>query len=99
MLGIGGFKRLDAVFCGIIKKRSVLFNKETKIESMKLNVLDTIAIVLVVIGGLNWGFVALGYNLVTAILGSMPWLVTLIYILVGLSAIYLAVVSMKLERK
>ena len=66
---------------------------------MKLNTIDIIALVLVIIGGLNWGLVALGYNLVDAILGSMPWLVTIVYLLVGLSAIYLAVVSMKLERK
>ena len=66
---------------------------------MKLNTLDLIALVLVIIGGLNWGLVAFGYNLVTAILDSVPWLVTLVYALVGLSAIYLAVISMKLERK
>lgn len=66
---------------------------------MKLNVLDIIALVLVIIGGLNWLLVAFNYNLVTIIFGSMPWFVTLIYVLVGLSAIYLAVILMKLERK
>lgn len=66
---------------------------------MKLNTLDVIALVLVIVGGLNWLLVAFGYNLVTAIFGSVPWLVTLVYVLVGLSAIYLAVVSKKLERK
>jgi hypothetical protein len=66
---------------------------------MKLNTLDIITLVLVIIGGLNWGLVAFGYNLVTVIFGSMPWLVTMVYALVGLSAIYLAVISMKLERK
>ncbi len=66
---------------------------------MKLSTLDTIALVLVIIGGLNWLLVALGFNLVTAIFGSVAWLVALIYILVGLSAIYLAAISMKLEKK
>jgi len=65
---------------------------------MKLNTIDIVAIVLVVIGGLNWGLVALGYNLVDAILGSMPLVVTIVYALVGLAAIYLAVVSVKLQR-
>jgi len=66
---------------------------------MKLNTLDIIALVLVIVGGLNWGLMAFGYNLVTAILGSIPGVVAVVYVLVGLSAIYLAVISMKLERK
>ena len=66
---------------------------------MKLNTLDIIAIVLVVIGGLNWGLVVFNFNLVTVLFGSMPWLVTIVYALVGLSAIYLAVIAVKLERK
>jgi hypothetical protein len=66
---------------------------------MKLNIFDVIALILVIIGGLNWGLVAFGYNLVDMIFGSMSWLVSLIYILVGLSAIYLAVIFAKLERR
>lgn len=47
---------------------------------------------LVVIGALNWGLVGLfGFNLVSAILGSVSGLERLVYILVGLSAVYLAV--------
>ena len=66
---------------------------------MKLSNLDLVALILVIIGGLNWGLVALNYNLVTMIFGSMPWMVTLVYALVGLSAIYLIVIFGKLERK
>ncbi len=66
---------------------------------MKLNVLDITALVLVIIGGINWGLVALGYNLVDMILGSLPWLVSVVYLVVGLAAIYLAVMFNKLERK
>ena len=66
---------------------------------MKLNTLDIIALVLVIVGGLNWGFVAFNFNLVTVLFGSMPWLVTIVYLLVGLSAIYLAFVSPKFEKK
>ena len=47
---------------------------------------------LVVIGALNWGLVGLfGFNLVSAILGAASGLERLVYILVGLSAVYLAV--------
>jgi hypothetical protein len=65
----------------------------------KLNIVDIIALVLVIVGGLNWGLVAFNFNLVTWLLGAMPWLVTAVYVLVGLSAVYLAVVFAKLERK
>ena len=47
-----------------------------------------VAQVLLIIGGLNWGLVGLfHYNLVESLFGAWGWLVSLIYILVGLSAI------------
>lgn len=43
-------------------------------------------------GGLNWGLVGLfNYNLVEALLGSWPSLVTLVYVLVGVSTVYIVV--------
>lgn len=66
----------------------------------KLNIVDIIAIILVVVGGLSWGLVGLaGFDLVAAIFGVASALSRIVYILVGLAAIYMAVVSMKLERK
>jgi hypothetical protein len=57
---------------------------------MKKNVLDWIALVLVIIGGINWGLVGIGgWNIVDLILGSVPILAKIVYILVGLSALYL----------
>lgn len=56
-----------------------------------------IAFVLVIIGGLNWGLVgAFEFNLVEEIFG-MSLLATIIYILVGLSAIYLIFAGSKKE--
>jgi uncharacterized membrane protein YuzA (DUF378 family) len=66
---------------------------------MKMKLLDVVALVLLVVGGLNWGLVALGTNLVETIFGSMPWLVSVIYLLVGISAIYVAVMAMKMKNK
>jgi len=55
----------------------------------KLNVLDWIALVLVIIGGLNWGLVGLfNLDLVQLILGSIAILAKIVYVLVGLAAIY-----------
>ena len=47
--------------------------------------LHTVTFILLIIGGLNWGLTALGWNIV-GMLGSQISMI--IYILVGLSAIY-----------
>ena len=48
-----------------------------------------IAVILVIVGALNWGLVgAFDFNLVNKILGSMPTLERIVYILVGLAALY-----------
>ncbi|MBI4093425.1 DUF378 domain-containing protein [Candidatus Kaiserbacteria bacterium] len=50
--------------------------------------------ILVMVGGVNWllvglgGFMAADWNLVHLVLGSLPALEWLVYILVGLSAVY-----------
>jgi len=66
----------------------------------KLTNIDWLTMVLLIIGGLNWGLIgAFDFNLVNTILGAWPIVETIIYILVGLSAIYVAVVSTRLSRK
>ena len=66
----------------------------------KLTILDWITLILVIVGGLNWGLVGLfKFDLVAAIFGEMGIISRIVYILVGLSAIYLAVVSCKLAKK
>ena len=57
---------------------------------MKENTTYHVAEWLLIIGGLNWLLFAFGFNLVTALLGSIPILETIVYVLVGLSAVYLA---------
>ena len=51
--------------------------------------LHIVAFVLLAVGGLNWLLVAFGYNLVEMIFGVGSALSNLVYILVGLSALYL----------
>lgn len=66
----------------------------------KLNALDWIALILVIIGGLNWGLVGIfNFDLVSFLFGDMTALSRVVYTLVGLSAIYIAVVSPKLAKK
>lgn len=66
----------------------------------KLNTLDWIAIVLLVVGGLNWGLVGFfDFDLVAAIFGDMSGLSRVVYALVGLSAVYTAVVLPKMGKQ
>ena len=44
--------------------------------------LHLVAFTLLVIGGLNWGLTALGWNVVNMVVGSWPALETLVYVLV-----------------
>jgi uncharacterized membrane protein YuzA (DUF378 family) len=58
-----------------------------------MKTIKIIAIILVVMGGLNWGLVGLfNFDLVAAIFGAMSVISRIVYILVGLSAIYLVVI-------
>jgi len=66
----------------------------------KLSALDWIALILIIVGGLNWGLVgAFGFNLVAAIFGDMSALARIIYVLVGLAAIYTLFIVGKLQKK
>ncbi|MEX0748507.1 MAG: DUF378 domain-containing protein [Candidatus Saccharimonadales bacterium] len=56
---------------------------------MNKGVVSTIALVLVVIGGLNWGLVGFfEYNLVDELFTEGSGLARTVYALVGLSALY-----------
>jgi len=58
-----------------------------------MRTIKIIAIILVIIGGLNWGLVGLfNFDLVAAIFGSMTVISRIVYTLVGLSAVYLALI-------
>lgn len=60
---------------------------------------DMIAMILVIIGGLNWGLVgAFDYNLVDSLFGVGSALSQIIYILVGLSALYMIFASGKMRK-
>jgi len=66
----------------------------------KLNALDWIALILIIVGGLNWGLVgAFNFDLVAVIFGSMSAIARIVYILVGLSALYTLLIFAKLGKK
>ncbi len=66
----------------------------------KLGGLDWVALVLTIVGGLNWGLVSLlNWNLVDTIFGAMSGASQIVYGLVGLSALYILVIAGKLSKK
>ncbi|MFH1236639.1 MAG: DUF378 domain-containing protein [Parcubacteria group bacterium] len=59
---------------------------------MKMNILDWITFIIVIIGGLNWGLVGVAdFDLVAEIFGADSTVAMIIYILVGVSALYMLV--------
>ena len=66
----------------------------------KLTTLDWIALILIIVGGLDWGLVGLfSFDLVAAILGEMSILSKIVYVLVGVSGVYVLSASGKLTKK
>lgn len=64
----------------------------------KMNFLDWLALILVVIGGINWGLIGLfNFDLVSAIFGSMTLITRAVFTLVGVAAIYVAFMPAMME--
>lgn len=54
-----------------------------------MKVIDKIALVLIIIGAINWGLIGFfKFNLVDIIFGSMTVLTRIIYALVGISGLW-----------
>lgn len=65
-----------------------------------MKALNIITLVLLVVGGLNWGLVgAAKFDLVATIagleFGQTSWFSSAVYLLVGLSAVYQALTSLR----
>lgn len=62
---------------------------------MKKSALDWIALVLVIIGGLNWGLVGLfNLDLVKTVFGATV-VANVVYVLVGLAALWMIYIASK----
>ena len=56
-----------------------------------MNGIDWLALVLLIVGGLNWGLLGLfGFNLISMIFGEASGISRVLYVAIGLSAIYVA---------
>lgn len=67
------------------------------LHKSRMNAVDWVAMVLLIVGGLNWGLVGLfDIDLVAALLGTQTPLSRIVYVLVGLSALYSIYTSSKM---
>ena len=63
---------------------------------IKLDVIGQIILAILIIGGLNWGLIALfDFDLIAVIFGQLSLFSRLIYGLVGLSALYMIYILIK----
>ena len=62
-----------------------------------MKTLKAVALILLIIGGLNWGLISLvGF---ATIFGKMPIISRILYGLIGLAAVYMAFISFTEETK
>lgn len=65
-----------------------------------MGIADWIPLVILAVGGINWGLIGLfNFNLVSALFGEMSALSRLIYVLVGLSALYTLYLGARMSRR
>ena len=65
-----------------------------------MKILNWVTMILVVIGGLNWGLVGFfDFDLVATIFGNMSAISRVVYALVGLSALYMLFLLPKLGKQ
>ncbi len=54
-----------------------------------MKTLDVIALILVVIGAINWGLIGFfGFDLVAVLFGTMSGFTRIVYVLVGIAGLY-----------
>lgn len=54
-----------------------------------MKIIDTIALILIIIGAINWGLIGIfNFNLVDTLFGTMSVLSRIIYTLVGISGLW-----------
>ena len=65
-----------------------------------MKALDVIAAILVIVGGLNWGLVGVfSFDVVAKIFGEMSVISRIVYILVGVAALYQALLWKAIQRR
>lgn len=65
-----------------------------------LTIVDWVALVLMIVGGINWGLVgAFDFDLVASLFGVLSPMSRIVYILVGIAALYGIVLAIRLGKR
>lgn len=73
--------------------------EKDKWRNIIMKTLDYTALTIAIIGALNWGLIGIfNLDLVAFLFGNMSWLSRIVYILVGLSGIYLCTFYGKVDQ-
>ena len=82
------------------ERRNHTDRRTSSMSKSKMTALDWIAMVLLIVGGLNWGLVGLfNYDLVASLFGTQSAFSRVVYVLVGLSALYSIYTSSKMANR
>ena len=72
-----------------IKINTYNSNAIYKMKEKSMKIIDKIALVLIIIGAINWGLIGIfNFNLVDSIFGTMSVISRIIYALVGISGLW-----------
>ena len=88
--------RVDKYLDKSSRKWAIIRSIERSIKVFYVKHMRKLAWILLIVGGLNWGLVGLGmlfggmgWNVVNMILGGWPMVEGIVYLLVGISALWL----------
>lgn len=77
------------IFCIIFNFCHIVIMEINILEEYVMKIVDKIALVLIIIGAINWGLIGFfKFNLVETIFGSMTIITRIIYALVGVSGLW-----------
>lgn len=66
----------------------------------KKKTITTIVLILVLLGGINWGLIGfLRYDLIAKIVGTMTFGARIIYALIGVATVYFCATSLALTKR
>lgn len=65
---------------------------------MKLSFLDYVAFLLVIVGSINWGLIALfKFDIVKTLFGQMPMATMVTHVAIGVAGVYMLLVWKKMK--
>jgi uncharacterized membrane protein YuzA (DUF378 family) len=72
-----------------VERRVTPDRRANSLQKTRLSTLEWVSMILMIVGGINWGLIGLfSFDLVAALFGPMSAMSRIVYTLVGLAALY-----------